>query len=107
MIPIFLNSQIIGEVKDGIFYKTVSGKKNFLRKPPAIANNTSILEYVKELGAEEVIIRDKDTQKVYQASVELILRKGFKISRGFGEQIALPINQWTVLNTKNQPPLWT
>jgi hypothetical protein len=91
---IWVGNKIIGEVKGKFFCKKVSGKKHFLQKPPAIANDISILHDAMGKGATIVAIFDTDTKLEYFSYIDVILRKGFVIDRGYGKQMALPMNMW-------------
>ena len=93
---IFANGRRVGHVVDGEFHKVISGSKHFLRKPKlAIANDIAVLEDAKAAGAVWAVVRDRETGIVYKARVDHILKHGFEFDRGWGRQVALPIeNGW-------------
>lgn len=93
-IPIRANSKIIGYVERETFYKNLVASKHFLRVPRAIAFDVSSLNDAERAGARFVEIRDAETSRVYRASIATIRAKGFRVARGFGEQIALAIELW-------------
>ncbi len=88
------SGKVVGEVIGVVFVKRVTGKKHFLRRPPAIAFDIFTLTEAERLGANTVRIIDEDTNLSLWASVELIRTKGFSFNRGFGLQIALPLTEW-------------
>jgi len=86
----------VGTVKGDVFYKKISGSKHFLKKPPAISFDEQSLKKAYSYGAKKIVIHDKDTSKNYIAKFETVYEKGFKVDRGFGKQIALPMSFWNV-----------
>ena len=74
--------------------KKVCGSKHFLRTPPAIALDRDVLKWAERKGASTVCIFDRETEKLYHASLATIWEKGFRVNRGFGEQQALPLYLW-------------
>jgi len=94
---IFIKSgRAVGTVRGDVFYKGMSSKKHFLRKPPAISFDEQSLKKAFDYGAKKIVIHDKDTNKNYIAKFETVYEKGFKVDRGFGKQIALPLSFWNV-----------
>lgn len=78
-------------------YKTVSGKKHFLRRPPSIAFDEVVIAKAKELGATHIMVLDKEDGTVYKCSVTQFEAGALHLDRGFGKQMALPMGKW------NQP----
>jgi hypothetical protein len=74
--------------------KRIHGAKHFLRKPPAIATDLSVLLDAQARGVTTVEVTDLETGTVYTASLARILAEGFKVDRGHGEQMALPLGRW-------------
>ena len=91
-----VGGKIVGKVEDGIFQKKVKGSIHFLHIPPAIAFDISSLEQAELAGAILVKVVDKETGKKYRAYLSTIWNKGFKLSRGYGEQIALSLSMWCI-----------
>lgn len=93
---IFFAGRVVGEVRaDGYFQKHLQFSRHLLQKPRAsIALNVDVLESAERDGAHSVEIIDSETNKRYRASIAKIRARGFFISRGQGEQIALPLAQW-------------
>jgi len=88
--------KVVGNVKGDTFYKRLSGSKHFLRRPPAISFDEKSLKKAYGYGAKRIVVHDKDTNKNYIANLYTVYEKGFKVDRGFGKQIALPLSFWNV-----------
>jgi len=93
--PIFCGARVIGYVKGDTFYKTIH-KQHFLRTPPAIANDISVLDDAERAGATLVRITDQDTRTVYTSSIQQIQALGVRFNRGFGNQKYLPLSYWSI-----------
>lgn len=91
-----VRGKVVGEVHGDVFVKHVRGSVHQLRRPPAWALDCQSLDDAEALGAREVEIRDAEARLTYRASVALIRAKGFTFDRGFGRQIALPLEFWQV-----------
>lgn len=93
-IPIRINAKIVGDVRGETFYKNVLASKHFLRVPRAIAFDVSSLTDAESAGARFVEIRDAESGRVFRQSIATIRAKGFRVARGFGEQVALALEFW-------------
>ncbi len=91
---VYHHNKAVGVVVGVEFQKRLQGSKHFLQKPPAIANDESVLISAQKLGATEVAIFDTETGTVFRASISDIWGKGFTLDRGWGKQIGLPMNKW-------------
>lgn len=89
--PIYAGVKVIGHVKGDVFYKTIKGSKHILRRPPALAFDVQSLEEAEQAGARKVEVLDTETKNRYVAQLAHVWEKGFRLNRGFGEQIALPM----------------
>jgi translation initiation factor IF-1 len=96
---ISVGTQIVGSVKNGIFFKRIHGSRHFLRKPLAISFDNNTITEAQEAGATRVEILNLEDGKVYLATIAHILEKGIRINRGFGDQVALPLSYWQVKQT--------
>ncbi len=94
-----VGKQIVGTVEDGVFFKRIHGSRHFLRKPKAISFDTDTIKQAQAAGAQHVEILDLEDGKLYRATILLILEKGIRLNRGFGDQIALPLSYWNVEQT--------
>lgn len=70
------------------------GSVHMLRHPPCWAFERHILEQAHEAGATLVEVHDTETGVTYSVPLSTLWQKGFRIQRGHGEQIALPLNLW-------------
>lgn len=94
-IPIRANQKIVGYVERETFYKNLVASKHFLRVPRAIAFDVSTLDDAERAGARFVEITDTESGRVFRQSIATIRARGFRVARGFGEQIALALDEWT------------
>jgi len=92
--PIYCGSRVVGYVKAGVFYKSVSGSKHFIQKPPKIAFDISTLKDAEKAGAVRVEVYDRETQTTYKATIAHIWECGGYENRGYGEQWALNMDGW-------------
>lgn len=94
-------NQVIGYVEGQIFRKTLQGSRHFLRRPAAIAFDLATLDAAEAAGAVAVLVTDSETGRRYAQRIEKIRKYGFPVVRGFGRQIALPIDAYAI---DGQPP---
>ena len=87
---------MVGKVENGAFLKSVQASKHMLRSPRGWALDVQSLKDAERLGAIRVEICDTESGLTYSASVDLILAKGIRLNRRFGEQIALPLHLWKI-----------
>jgi hypothetical protein len=91
---------VIGELNHATgqptFQKRYQASKHFLRKPAAICYDVTVLRRAESLGAVIALVIDIDSGRQYTAQIATIWQHGFKFNRGFGEQIALPLERWAV-----------
>lgn len=89
-------NRIIGLVKGDTFHKNVSRKHHFLQRPPAIAFDAGTLADAEDAGAEKVRVVDIDSDDVWTATMHQVRTYGIKLNRGYGPQVALPLEYWLV-----------
>jgi len=89
-----LNGKCIGELKDGVFYKTVVGHRHQLRHPPAWAIQADVFDKLIKPNATKIVIKDKESGIEYHCSVESFCRLRGELDRGFGRQYFLTLNHW-------------
>ena len=94
--PIFCNGHIVGKVTARTFCKVISGSKHLLRKPAAIAFDKTTLKDARKAGALDVCVTDRETGRVYRASIDDIETFGFGVFRGFGSQVALAVSRFSI-----------
>lgn len=95
-IKLKVGEKIVGEIWGDEFQKYVHSSRHFLRVPPAIAFDVSVLSKAIKLGVERIKVVDLDTNQVFRTTMSLVKEKGFEIDRGYGRQIALVMNYWQV-----------
>jgi len=86
--------RIVGEVREGIFYKTVRESKHLLRAPRGWASDISVLDQLEARGVERMCLTDVESGKRYRATVRDFRRHGIALNRGFGPQLVLPLAFW-------------
>ena len=84
----------IGRVQGDIFYKSIHGSKHMLRTPPGLAVDLQALLDAEQAGADRIVITDTETGTQYRADISRLKKRGFTFDRGFGRQIALPLDAW-------------
>lgn len=93
-IPIFVNGSVIGQVDGDVFRKTIRGSVHMLRRPRAIAFDVSTLRDAEAAGARFVLVHDSDSGQDYRAPLSTVWAKGFRVSRGWGDQWALRVERF-------------
>jgi len=91
---IYVNKRVVGQVIGNVFVKKVSANKHFLRYPPAIAFDISSLNQAKKAGANIVKVIDRDSGREYKTSINKIMKDGFDLNYGYGDQKALLLVEW-------------
>ena len=67
-----------------------------LRRPRAWACDVDALDQARAAGAEWVEVYDLDTGARYRVALVEFYRRGLKVDRGHGLQLALPLECWDV-----------
>ena len=93
---VYAQGRVVGQVRGNVFHKTVRGSVHMLRRPPAWALDLGSLLQAEKQGARSVEIRDIETGNRYRASIEQVRRHGFTLDRGYGQQIGLALDRWTL-----------
>ena len=89
------NGVVIGLVRGGVFLKRVRAGEHMLVSPPAWACDVVSMCAAVKAGAKSVMVVDTETGDRYEASMDYWRRFGFKIDRGHGLQVALPLERWS------------
>ena len=92
------DGRVIGNLQGDTLVKRVIGSKHMLRTPKAWAVDVVAYEQAKRAGARYIEIRDRESGITYRVSLDGFLRFGIRLDRGYGAQIALPLEKWTVMN---------
>ena len=85
---------VIGTVVNDTFIKSVRGSVHMLKVPRGWACDVSALKEAERLGAKWLVIVDDETETRYRATLATFLRDGIPVNRGFGAQLALPLELW-------------
>lgn len=97
--PIFVTVKgkpvVIGHVKDGVFYKRIKSK-HFLHTPRAICLDAQNITDAQHAGAVDIRITDSETGKTYETTIEYFKNHSFPVPRGYGYQLGLVLEQWSV-----------
>lgn len=88
------DGRVIGEVLGDVLTKRVRGSVHMLRSPRAWAVDVEALRQAERLGARWVVVLDTETGERYRASVAVFWEHGVNVERGFGLQVALPMDYW-------------
>jgi hypothetical protein len=94
-IKVMVKGKVVGHVRGDTFYKEVYGSKHFLRSPRAIAMDAQSLNDAQKFGASRVEVVDLETKVVYKSTMSRIHDLGIPIDRGWGRQVALPLDDWS------------
>ena len=93
---VVVSGRHLGEVRWRVYYRQVYGSKHFLKHPPGIAYLVESLDIAAEMGARECIVVDRETEITYRAALSEVKRLGVAFDRGYGAQLCLPFDYWTV-----------
>jgi len=80
--------------EDGMLKRRASAQRHQLRYPPAWAFEENILREAERQGVTLVQVVDTDTGQTYTAPLSRFWTHGVRVERGYGVQVALPLNQW-------------
>ena len=103
-VPIFARGvgKPIGYVVGDEFRKSIRGSVHILRRPRAIAFDTSTLQDAQTHGAVNVLVQDVESGKVYRASISSVYEYGFRLDRGHNEQTALPLERFSTTGAEQR-----
>ena len=65
-----------------------------LKVPRAWAQDVAVIKSLEQAGVQMLQIIDNDTGLVFFASLSEFVEHGIHIERGFGRQLALPLQYW-------------
>lgn len=92
--PIYVAGRAVGHVAGDTFRKTCRASKHMLRQPRGWASDVAALRAALMAGATYLEIEDAESGAVYRASIADLLDRGVHFNRGFGDQVALPLDKW-------------
>tara|TARA_R100001244_G_C5140014_1_gene127664 strand:+ start:129 stop:461 length:333 start_codon:yes stop_codon:yes gene_type:complete len=82
--------------------KIAKEKIHMLQKPPSWSFDRNIIDDAYANGATDIRIETTDTNKVYKSSIKNFIDKAIALDRGFGRQVALPIEDWTTITPEGK-----
>ena len=87
---------ITGAIVDGVLVKIGAERKHMLHgyPGPGWAFAITALTIARSLGVQAVRVEDRETGKVYRASMATLDDHGERFDRGYGEQIVLHLKHW-------------
>lgn len=89
--------RVIGYVLGKTFYRKMRAR-HYLVHPPAIAQDTAVLERLQALGAVFIVCEDEDTGDTRTAPLAAFWGPySIEVDRGCGRQRALPLDRWTMV----------
>lgn len=83
-----------GKIEGNTWRKVARASVHQLRRPPAWCVDASDLEAAEAAGAVTIEIEDVESGVIWSAPLSEFRTHGLKISRGFGDQVALPLRYW-------------
>jgi hypothetical protein len=97
-IPIFYEGSVrpVGEfnLDTKTFTRRLHSSRHFLKTPPAICFQDSIIKQIKDLGCQSIKVIDSDSGDFYEVDFTTFQEKSILVNRGYGLQCALPLNYW-------------
>lgn len=90
------NGRVGATLEGQILRKRVRASVHMLRRPPGWAVDCSILEAARMDGAVAIEVFDTENRKVFTAPISAFEHHGIRFNRGFGDQVALPLQYWRV-----------
>ena len=72
-----------------------------LRAPRGWALDAAVLDQLRALRVTTIVVTDAETGTVYSAPLNEFSTHGVAFERGFGLQLALPLDYWSI---DGQPP---
>ena len=102
------DGKVIGYIENETFIKEVLGSKHKLRCPPSWCISAYAFENEIKPNVTQIIVRDKESDIIYQTSIDNFVEHCFEIQRSsFEKQLALTLNYWQKEeNGKKQLRLW-
>lgn len=92
----------IGEIKNRYFLKKVEKSKHMIKSPPAWGIDCIAFDEVVVPNADVIWIYDKESGKMYKASVALFRKHMGTLNRDFGKQYFLTLDWWNTEKPKEQ-----
>lgn len=98
--PVYAGKNVAGSVDKlrNVLEKTTNSSKGHMVLKPwrAWAFDRSVLREAASLGATWAQVYDRATGLTYRATFETIYKHGFSVNRGYGDQLALALDHWSI-----------
>ncbi len=91
---VYQNNQAVGLVVGDRLQKRLAGSRDFVRVPPSIPVQESVLVDAQKLGATTAAVFDTETGTIYESSFATIRSVGRMVDYGHGRQLVLPLKHW-------------
>jgi hypothetical protein len=106
-LPIYTASGKVAGVFDQVerVFRKRCRAEHVLHSPPAIAIDEAVLLRLHQLGCKRVEVELVESGRTLSAPFSAFEDYGFRLDRGHGEQIALPLGRWRV-EEPEQPTLF-
>lgn len=88
--------QRVGELKDGVYRKIVSGSKHLQKNMDAWAIDSKIVDTLIKEDAQEIRIKDSETDNVYMIPVSEFISHSVERNFGFGKQMFVSRKFFTI-----------
>ena len=88
--------RVVGQTVDDEFRKRVYRSKHFLRQPPAIAIEATVVDQLEDEFINLIRVRDDERMEYWETPLSVFIKHKFVVDRGHGKQYALPLAWWDV-----------
>lgn len=92
----------IGEFKDGVFTKHAQKSKHWVRIYDGWGFDDSVVEKLKQMGCETVVVYDKERYTHYSVPFRVLDEEGIRHDLGHGLQVFLSKRWWDIKNVKGE-----
>ena len=89
-MKIWIDGKIVAKIEGKCLIKHIK-KSHYLTKPPAVAIDEKAIRFAQDRGVEQINIFDVDNNLGLVYSMKEFLKKSFRINRGYGPQLAIPV----------------
>lgn len=94
------DGRIVGELRGDVLFKHAR-REHMLRRPPAWAWDTAILEAAENAGARFTEVECDGL--IYRATLDDFKRYGLPVNRGYGAQRGLTLEYWHIRRKGEAP----
>ena len=99
---VYDRGRVVGYIRPGgIFHRKMQGSKHILREPRSIAFGVEPLKQAIRAECKTVLVEDTETGLQYSTDIWNFNQHGITIDRGWGPQLALPLEHWKIFDPAN------